>query len=138
MKNKKINKINQQIKQWEEEKQYIIKQQEIKKQKQDLYKHKKLSTSKILTFFLFLNCTAIEIFTGWVTITNMQIARELMISPDLTPLLALIGAVVGETIGFAIYSIKAAKQNCVGGIVYEQALLKANNSILQQEEQYNI
>ena len=30
-------------------------------------------------------------------------------SPDLTPLVALISAVVGETIGFAIYSIKAAK-----------------------------
>ena len=134
MKNKKINKINQQIEQWEEEKQYIIKQQEIKKQKQDLYKYKKLSTSKILTFFLFLNCTAIEIFTGWVTVMNIQIAKELMITPDFTPLLALIGAVVGETIGFAIYSIKAAKQNCVGGIVYEQALIQANNSFLQQEE----
>lgn len=43
-------------------------------------------------------------------------------SPDLTPLITLIGAVVSEVIGFAIYSIKAAKENTSGGIVYDLAM----------------
>lgn len=46
-------------------------------------------------FFLLLNCTAIEIFTGIITIMNINIARELGISPDLTPLVTLISAVIG-------------------------------------------
>jgi len=37
---------------------------------------------------------------------------------DFTPIVTLIGAVVGEIIGFAIYAAKAAKENTVGGIVY--------------------
>ena len=77
-----------------------------------------MSTSKLLTLFLFLNCTTIEIFTGWVTVMNIHNAKELMITPDLSPLNIIIGAVIGETIGFAIYSIKAAKENSKGGIVY--------------------
>ena len=43
-------------------------------------------------YFLFFNCTAIEIFTGIVTIMNINIAREIGISPDLTPLVTLISA----------------------------------------------
>ena len=41
-----------------------------------------------------------------------------MITPDFSPLITLISAVIGETIGFFIYSSKAAKENCKGGIVY--------------------
>jgi hypothetical protein len=45
-----------------------------------------------------------------------------MMAPDLTPLVTLIGAVVSEVIGFAIYSIKAAKENTKGGLVYDKAM----------------
>ena len=31
----------------------------------------------------------------------------------------LIGSVIGEVIGFAIYSLKSAKENSEGGIVYD-------------------
>ena len=48
-------------------------------------------------------------------------------SPDLTPLITLIGAVVSEVIGFAIYSIKAAKENTSGGIVYDLAMQNNKN-----------
>ena len=43
--------------------------------------------------------------------------------PDFTPLVTLIGAVVSEVIGFAIYAIKSAKENTSGGIVYETAMM---------------
>jgi len=94
-----------------------LKKKALKDRKKQLSSFK-LTTSKLLTFLLFLNCTAIEIFTGWVIINNIKIATILMTPPDLSPLIALIGAVVGETIGFAIYCIKAAKENCKGGIIY--------------------
>jgi hypothetical protein len=49
-----------------------------------------------------------------------------MTAPDFSPLITLIGAVVSEVIGFAIYSIKAAKENTKGGIVYESAMRELN------------
>ena len=71
----------------------------------------KATTSKLLIAFLFINCSAIEIFTGIVTIKTFILAEQLGISPDFTPLITLIGAVVSEVIGFAIYAIKSAKEN---------------------------
>ena len=38
---------------------------------------------------------------------------------DFSPLVTLIGAVVGEVIGFAIYSLKSTKENTAGGVVYD-------------------
>ena len=43
---------------------------------------------------------------------------------DFGPLSMLITSVVGEVIGFAIYSIKAAKENTVGGVVYDLAMMQ--------------
>lgn len=85
---------------------------------------KKSSTSKLLIFFLFLNCTIVEAFTGWVTIKSFHLAETMGIPIDFSPLLALIGAVVGEVFGFAIYSLKSAKENSANGIVYEMAMLE--------------
>lgn len=133
----KIKKINQQKEQWQKKKEYLQLKQQLKESKQSLKYKIKLSTSKIIMFFLLLNCTAIEIFTGIITVMNINIARELGISPDLTPLVTLISAVIGQTIGFAIYSIKAAKENCRGGIVYEQAMFQANNNLIFNQEDIN-
>lgn len=133
--NQKLKKINQQKEQWQKQKEYLLKKQQIDEQKQEFKPKKKLSTSKILMFFLLLNCTAIEIFTGIITVMNINIAREMCMTPDLTPLVALISAVVGETVGFAIYSVKAAKQNCRGGIVYQQAMFQANKSLIYENQE---
>ena len=130
----KIKKINQQKEQLQKKKEYLLKKQQIKELKRGFRTKIKLSTSKILMYFLFLNCTAIEIFTGIVTIINLNIAREIGINPDLTPLVTLIGAGVTQTIGFAIYSIKAAKENCRDGIVYQQAMFQANNNLIYNQE----
>ena len=46
---------------------------------------------------------------------------------DFTPLVALIGAVVGEVFGYAIYSLKSTKENTVGGIVYDSVINNSDN-----------
>lgn len=87
---------------------------------------KKVSTSKLLILFLFVNCTIIEIFTGWSTVAMLSIAATTGIL-DFSPLVTLIGAVVGEVIGYGIYSAKAAKENSAGGITYDLAMLDKEN-----------
>ena len=130
----KIKQLNQKKQQWQKKKEYLQLKQQLKESKRSLKQKIKLSTSKILMYFLFLNCTAIEIFTGIVTIINLNIARETGMNPDLTPLVTLVSTGVTQTIGFAIYSIKAAKQNCRGGIVYQQAMFQANNNLIYNQE----
>ena len=83
---------------------------------------KKRSTTKLIVLFLFINCTLIELFTGWVTIQSLNLAESYMLIPDFTPLVTLIGVVVGEVLGFAVYAAKSAKENSKGGIVYDAAM----------------
>lgn len=112
---------------WEQDKFYLEKQKKIKADKRSFFKRlPKLSTSKLLILFLFLNCSLIELFTGWVTIQSINLVQITMMAPDFSPLITLIGAVVGEVIGFAIYSIKAAKENTKDGIVYDIAMRELN------------
>ena len=114
--------ILQEEKEWQEDKIFLEKQKKVFEEKKNFFKQKKISTSKLLILFLFLNCTAIEIFTGWVTIQSIALVSTTMMMPDFSPLVTLIGAVVSEVIGFAIYSIKATKENTKGGIVYDTAM----------------
>lgn len=74
--------------------------------------------------FLFINCTLIEIFTGYATLKSFELAYSIGYGVDFSPLVALIGAVVGEVIGFAIYAVKSSKENSQGGIVYDIAMLE--------------
>ena len=121
-----------QEKQWEKEKSLQERKYKIKKEKRELKSLYgfKLPTSKLLILFLFINCTLIELFTGWVTIKSLDLATLTMVGPDFTPLVTLIGAVVSEVIGFAIYAIKSAKENTEGGIIYETTMAK-----LQQKDE---
>lgn len=116
--------IIQQEKQWEKDKLLIERQQKIKEERHALVSFKP-STTKIIMVFLFLNCTLVEIFTGWATVQSLNIALETMTYVDFTPLTALVGAVVSEVIGFGVYAVKATKENTTGGIIYEQAMLNA-------------
>ena len=121
-----------QEKQQEKEKSLQERKYKIKKEKRELKSLYgfKLPTSKLLILFLFINCTLIELFTGWVTIKSIDLATLTMVGPDFTPLVTLIGAVVSEVIGFAIYAIKSAKENTEGGIIYETTMAK-----LQQKDE---
>ena len=46
---------------------------------------------------------------------------------DFSPLVTLIGSVIGEVIGFAIYSLKSAKENSEGGIIYDSVFRNKEN-----------
>lgn len=113
---------------WEQEKKAIKIQQQIAKEKRKLLNpFAKISFSKWLIFFLFLNCTALEIFTAWVTIQTISLAFATGAIVDFSPLVTLIGLVIGEVIGYAIYSLKSMKENTKGGIVYDSNI--HNNSV---------
>lgn len=139
---KKQTRINIQAKDWDKEKQYLNLQQDMKHEREQIknkYKEqkKKLTTTKFLMFFLFISCSVVELFTIYITIKIINIGFEI----DLTPLTMLITAVVAEVIGFAIYSLKASKENTKGGIIYETALLKqiqlSKNKEKEIEEENN-
>lgn len=89
---------------------------------------KKISCTKLIVLFLFINCTLVELFTGWVTIQNLILAQTVGVALDFTPLNTLVGTVVAEVLGFAIYAAKSTKENSKGGIVYDLALNESNEN----------
>lgn len=109
---------------WQREKEVLARKYKLKQEKREFKKQflPKISTSKLLIFFLFINCTIIEFFTGFVTLKSLDLTTLTMTNPDFTPLVALIGAVVSEVVGYAVYALKSAKENTAGGITYEAAM----------------
>ena len=103
----------------EEEAKWEIERENIKRRKkiQDEYSElttvpmDKLSMSKKALIYLFISCTIIEIFTGWVTVQSINLAFAMGMMPDFTPLITLIGIVVGEVIALGAYFVKSAKEN---------------------------
>lgn len=117
------------IKNWEYNKQLYQQSQQIKLDKisiKEKYK-KKHTTSKLLISFLFINCILIEVYGCYVTQQEIELAKLTGMTPNLTPLISIISAIVGEVIGYAIYSIKATKENTKGGITYDMAMYEKNN-----------
>ena len=118
--------VEKEEKRWMLEKPLRERQAAIRNDRAEFKKKKcKISTSKLLIIFLFINCTLIEIFTGWAMVKMLSLAFIAGTMIDFTPLVALIGAVVGEVFGYAIYSLKSTKENTIGGIVYDSVI---NNS----------
>jgi hypothetical protein len=109
---------------WQREKEVLERKYKLKQEKREFKKQflPKISTSKLLILFLFINCTIIELFTGFVTLKSLDLTTLTMANPDFTPLVALIGAVVSEVVGYAVYALKSAKENTAGGIIYEAAM----------------
>ena len=109
---------------WQREKEVLERKYKLKQEKREFKKQflPKISTSKLLILFLFINCTIIELFTGFVTLKSLDLTTLTMTNPDFTPLVALIGAVVSEVVGYAVYALKSAKENTAGGITYEAAM----------------
>ena len=124
----KENEIVKEEQEWKEQKGLIERKQKIEQEKKQL-KGKKITTTKWLILFLFINCTLIELFTGWSTIQSLRLSALTGQSVDFSPLVTLIGAVVSEVIGFAIYAVKSMKENCEGGVTYSKAMadLALNN-----------
>ena len=109
---------------WQREKEVLERKYKLKQEKREFKKQflPKISTSKLLILFLFINCTIIELFTGFVTLKSLDLTTLTMANPDFTPLVTLIGAVVSEVVGYAVYALKSAKENTAGGITYETAM----------------
>ena len=119
-------------KRWAKEKELLTREYKIKDERKSLKerfkkKRDKIANSKLLIWFLFINCTIIEIFTIWVIVQELNLSAQGMLTPDLSPLMALISSVVAEVIGFAIYSLKSVKENTEGGIIYETTMHNLNN-----------
>lgn len=135
-------KLNKKKEKWKLEKELLQEQIELKKQKLKFFElnriiKKQTSTTKRIILFLFINCSLIELFTGVITIINLHLAATTGAMIDFTPIVTLIGAVVSEVIGFAIYAVKATKQNTRNGIVFEQMMNKYNmesNSNMSQTD----
>ena len=125
-------KLVQEEKDWAKNKQLLKRKIKIEKDKtkliNSLENKTKLTTTKLLILFLFMNCSIIELFTGWATIQSIQLALQTGLAPDFTPLVTLIGAVVGEVVGFAIYAVKSTKENTKNGITYDIAMRQNNNN----------
>ena len=111
-----------QQREWAKQKKILQRQQKIKQEKREIkHPHRlKLTTSKLLAFLLFLNCTCIEIFSCWAIKRSIEVAV-------IDSLVALITAVVEEGIGYWVYAAKSKAENTQGGIVYEMAMKQADN-----------
>lgn len=113
---------------WNAEKVILERKQKLREEKREMRKPKKISTTKFLIGFLFINCTLAELFTGWATAQSLKISYATGNPMDFSPLVTLIGAVVTEVMGFAVYAVKATKENTANGITYMMAQQSLNNN----------
>ena len=113
---------------WEKKKKVLKTKAKIEDEKEEiLKKHKHRTFTKMLCIGLFLNCIAVEIFSGFLMVRQIDLA-ELAIriggfsfSIDMNPQTMMISGVVCATIAFAINSYKSTKENTEGGITYLNA-----------------
>lgn len=73
---------------------------------------KKPAVAKLALWYIFGSCTIVQIYS---MVAMWHFA-------DLSPLITLIGATVGETISYCAYAAKSTKENTSGGIVYDLAM----------------
>ena len=87
-------------------------------------RRKKFTTTKILMYYILINCTAIEIYSMVV----------MYLFQDLSALYSLIGAVIGESVSYAVYCAKSfndTKEECKSRLErdkFEAGLLGENDS----------
>lgn len=126
---------------WNKEKDLLEREYKMKAERKFLknkFKDKKdkIANSKLLVWFLFINCTIIEIFTLGVIVEELALAAKGILIPDLSPLITLITTVVAEVIGFGIYALKSAKENTEGGIIYETTMFNLQNENDKEQQSY--
>lgn len=125
--NKKSEKITKQQEKWKIERLNIQRRNDMKNDF-DAIQNKnpfRITTGKLAMWFLFILCVCVIIFTGWITLQQFTLAYAIGIMPSFTPLVTMIGAIIGATIDVAAYFAKSAKENTQGGIIFEAAA--ANN-----------
>lgn len=120
---------------WQREKTILEQEREILEQKQELTSRIwkiKMPFSKLFVIFLFINFTLLEVFTVWITIQSFTLAYAIGMMPDFSPLITLLGAILGQTLSFGIYSYKSKAENTQGGIVYDLAMAEMNQNNFEQ------
>lgn len=122
----KILQIKEQEDSWKREKEVLQRELSLKEDKKSLKtrksktERKKTTTTKLIVWFILINCTIVEIYSMWVMYKLM----------DLSALSTMITAIIGEAVTLAVYCVKSAKENTSGGIVYESM----RNSMMSQNQ----
>lgn len=91
----------------------------------------RITTGKLAMWTLLILCLIVIVFTGYVTIKEFSLAYALGLMPDFTPLVTMIGAILGAAIDVAAYFAKSAKENTKGGITFQAAAMKNFQENLQ-------
>lgn len=108
---------------WQIEKRILQREEIIAKEKEGLKKRKKeLSFSKKMHTILLINSFILELIVIFVTYQSFKLAFITGGTPDFTPLVTLIGIILGQTVEYGIYSNKSKAENTQGGITYELAM----------------
>lgn len=118
---KKLSKADydKQLKEVQKEKELFDKRKEIDEVKRSMRRWNPPTTTKIIMFFIFANCTIVEIYAMWVMWYLM----------NLDALYALISAVVGESVSFAVYAAKAYNET------KQEELIKLERDKMENEEE---
>lgn len=122
--------LDAKVTRWEIRKKELTVLQNIKQERATITckeEKSKLAFGKWLMIFLFINFTLLELFTCAITVYSFSLAFTIGMMPDFTPLITLLGSVIGETLSFGIYCAKSKAENTKGGIVYETTLKKLDN-----------
>lgn len=130
---KRSRKIRQQQENWQIERINLKRENSIKNDYNKIQNKNpfKITTGKLAMWILLFLCLIVIVFTGWVTIKEFSLAYALGVMPDFTPLVTMIGAILGAAIDVAAYFAKSAKENTKGGITYQAAAMKNFEQNLQ-------
>ena len=130
---RRSRKIKQQQENWQIERINLKRENSIKNDYNKIQNKNpfKITTGKLAMWILLFLCLVVIIFTGWVTIKEFSLAYALGVMPDFTPLVTMIGAILGAAIDVAAYFAKSAKENTKGGITYQAAAMKNFEQNLQ-------
>ena len=130
---KRSKKIKQQQENWQIERINLKRENSIKNDYNKIQNKNpfKITTGKLAMWILLFLCLIVIVFTGWVTIKEFSLAYALGVMPDFTPLVTMIGAILGAAIDVAAYFAKSAKENTKGGITYQAAAMKNFEQNLQ-------
>lgn len=76
------------------------------------------STTKLILIYLFIMLNAVLVY-ALVAMWHFG---------DLTQLGVIITDIVSQVVAFIVYAAKSTKENTVGGITYQKAILQCNNT----------
>lgn len=96
----------------------LLRMQELRKERNKYSQRKKLPTSKLITYYLFIVLNVVLVYS-MVVMYKFQ---------DLSYLGALITDIAAQVITYFIYAQKSRAENTVGGITYETAMRNLENS----------